>query len=248
MKSFKYDGLDLVYKQADHLISLTEVLLLDTYRADLLKKDDTVVDLGAGIGDFSVLASRKVGPNGKVIALEPHVEDYEMLKMNVERNGCVNVIALNIGVAEPGEKEISFWGRKYSFMTDTPENLLARKEIKKIDFVKMDIEGFELEVIKNSFRTIGQADVISIELHGTKDKVDRMLRPRFVFRHTASRRACEKFISSLLAHPRAVLEVLLFIDSLYPKILHMRINQTREKNCLITGIYVKPEGRTVTIQ
>ena len=171
MKSFKYDGLDLVYKQADHLISLTEVLLLDTYRADLLKKDDTVVDLGAGIGDFSVFASRKVGPNGKVIALEPHVEDYEMLKMNVERNGCVSVIVLNIGVAEPGEKEISFWGRKYSFMTDTLENLLARKEIKKIDFVKMDIEGFELEVIKNSFRTIGQADVISIERTGQKIKL-----------------------------------------------------------------------------
>jgi len=112
----------------------------------------------------------------------------------------------------------------------------------------MDIEGFEHEVTKNSFRTIGQADVISIELHGTKDKVDRMLRPRFVLRHTASRRACEKFISSLLAHPRAVLEVLLFTARLYPKIIHMRINQTREKNRLITGIYVKPEGRTVTIQ
>ncbi|TLY11921.1 MAG: FkbM family methyltransferase, partial [Thaumarchaeota archaeon] len=107
-------------------MSLTEVLLLDTYRADLLKKDGTVVDLGAGIGDFSVLASRKVGPNGKVIALEPQAEDYEMLKINVERNGCVNVIALNIGVAELGEKEISFWGRKYSSMTDTLENLLAR--------------------------------------------------------------------------------------------------------------------------
>jgi len=106
LKSFKYDGLDLVYTQADHLISLTEVLLLDTYRPDLLKKDDTVVDLGTGIGDFSVLASRKVGPNGKVIPREPQAEDYEMLKMNVERNDCVNAIALNIGVAEPGKRSV----------------------------------------------------------------------------------------------------------------------------------------------
>ena len=60
--------MDLVYKQANHLISLSEVLLLDTYRTDLLKKGDTVVDLGAGIGDFSVLASRRVDPIGKVIA------------------------------------------------------------------------------------------------------------------------------------------------------------------------------------
>ena len=79
---------------------------MNTYRADLLKKNDTVVDLGAGVGDFFVLASRKVGPNGKVIALEPHAEDYEMLKMNVERNDCVNAIALNIGVAEPGKRSV----------------------------------------------------------------------------------------------------------------------------------------------
>jgi FkbM family methyltransferase len=59
-----------------------------------------VLDLGAGIGDFSVLASRMVGPDGKVIALELNAENYEMLEMNAEKNGCEHIISLKIGVAE----------------------------------------------------------------------------------------------------------------------------------------------------
>jgi 23S rRNA U2552 (ribose-2'-O)-methylase RlmE/FtsJ len=152
LKSFDYDGLDLAYKQDDHIINLAEILLLDTYRSDLVKKDDTVIDLGAGIGDFSVLASRKVGPNGKVIALEPNVEDYEMLEMNIERNGCENIIALNIGITEEhGRKEISLGQKVQVYGRHSGERNGASRN-KKIDFVKMDIEGFEFEVIKKQHR------------------------------------------------------------------------------------------------
>jgi hypothetical protein len=49
LRAFRYDGLDLIYRHADHLISLTEVLFLDACRADLLKKGNTVIDLGANI-------------------------------------------------------------------------------------------------------------------------------------------------------------------------------------------------------
>lgn len=252
MKSFRYDdGLDFVYRHTDHLISLAEVLLLDTYHADLLKKGDTVVDLGAGIGDFSLLASRRVGPNGKVIALEPNVEDYETLKINIEKNGCTNVIVLNMGIAgEPGQKEISFWDRRYSFAADTLENILAHLRIeKKINFIKMDIEGFETGVIRNSIGTIEQADVISIELHGTKEEVDRMLQPRrFAFMPSDRWRACKNFVSSMAAHPRAALEILLLTAKTYPRIVRMRVNETRRNDRLITGVYIKPAaGRAAVV-
>lgn len=96
---------------------------------------------------------------------------------------------------------------------------------------------------------IGQADVISIELHRTKEDVDRILRScGFVFRPTGRRRACKKFISNLLVRPRAALELVLLTAWMYPKIIYMRINETRQKNRLITGTYVKAEGRTITIQ
>jgi FkbM family methyltransferase len=249
LKSFEYDELDLAYMQTDHLIGLAEVLLLDTYRADLLKSGSTVVDLGAGIGDFAVLASKKVGPQGKVIALEPNADDFELLESNLRRNGCRNVIALNLGVAErPGQKEISFWGRKYAFNCDTLENVLARLKVSRIDFVKMDIEGFETAVIGNSIETIRQADAISIELHGTKDEIDRILGPRgFVFRPVPWWRAGMKFISSLAAHPGASLRALFFTIRAYPQIM-MGIGEALRKERFTTGVYVRSAGRAVVIQ
>lgn len=247
MKSFRYGELELVYDQTDHLIGLAEVLLLDVYRADLLKNGDAVVDLGAGIGDFTVLASKKVGSSGKVIALEPNSDDFELLQINAEKNGCRNVIALNLGVAEiPGEKEISFWGRKYSFRSDTLENVLERLNAGRIDFVKMDIEGFETVVIRKSIEKVKQAGVISVELHGTKDEVDGILRPHgFVFRTIPWWRAGPKFIQNLVRHPSASSQVLLFTVGAYPKIM---MEEVLGRNRFTTGTYIRSAGRAIIIQ
>jgi len=66
----------------------------------------------------------------------------------------------------------------------------------------MDIELFQNRAIKNSIAMIGHTDIISIELHGTKESGDKMFCPRqFVFKTAASWRACEELISSMLAHP-----------------------------------------------
>lgn len=241
-KSFRYNDVELFYNSRDHLIGLAEVFLLDTYLASLLQEGDLVVDLGAGIGDFAILASRRVGPEGKVIALEPNAEDYQLLKINVERNGCPNVTALNVGVAgEPGQKEISFWGKKYAFRVDTLENILARLEVRdRIDFIKMDIEGFEAEVIGGSIETIKDADVISLELHWTKDRVDRMLRPHgFVFRPLPRRRMLAKFVASMFTHPRALFKTSLTTITWCPTMVFSRLSETVHKDRLMTGVYVK---------
>src|SRR5919198_512146 len=96
---------------------------------------------------------------------------------------------------------------------------------------------------------IEQADVISIELHGTKEDVDGTLCPRrFVLKHVAYWRACKKFISNTLEHPRAALEFLLFSASAYPKIIRMRNSQTLLNDRLVTGVYPNPAPRVVFIK
>jgi FkbM family methyltransferase len=247
LKSFRYGELDLIYGQTDHLIGLAEILLLDTYRADLLKNGDTVIDLGAGIGDFTVLASKKVGQNGKVIAFEPNTEDFKLLQINAEKNSCKNVIALNLGVADrPGEKEISFWGRKYTFRSDTLENVLARLNISRIHFVKMDIEGFETAVIRKSIEIVKQADVISIELHGTKDEVDGLLRSHgFAFRPVPWWRGWARFIQNLVRHTSASSQALLFTVSAYPKIM---AGEVLGRDRFTTGTYIRPAEHAMIIQ
>src|SRR5437870_6212555 len=94
--TFNYNSIQLSHEDI-HYQFLMEVYVLDTYRSDLLRKNDIVLDLGAGIGDFSVLASKRVGPLGKVIAIEPDHDDYKLLEMNMKNNNCLNVIPLNYG-------------------------------------------------------------------------------------------------------------------------------------------------------
>src|SRR5207247_9671457 len=97
--TFSYNSIQLSHEDI-HYQFLMEVYVLDTYRSGLLRKNDIVLDLGAGIGDFSVLASKKIGPLGKVIAVEPNPEDYRLLEKNIKINNCLNVIPLNYGVGK----------------------------------------------------------------------------------------------------------------------------------------------------
>ena len=59
---------------------------------------------------------------------------------------------------------------------DTLENILEKAGLKKrINFIKMDIEGLETEALCQSIDIIKNANIIAIELHNTKEEVDRIL-------------------------------------------------------------------------
>jgi FkbM family methyltransferase len=124
-----------------------------------------------------VLASKKIGPGGRIIAIEPDPNGYELLQLNIKKNNCANAIPINVGLGgNTGERPMEFCGRSYSFRVDTPENILEKAALKKrINFIKMDIEGFETEVLNQSFDIIKNADTIAMELHNTKEEVDRIL-------------------------------------------------------------------------
>ncbi len=57
-----------------------------------VKPGDTVVDAGAHVGYYTVIASRLVGPEGKVYAFEPDPANFELLRKNVQVNGLTNVV------------------------------------------------------------------------------------------------------------------------------------------------------------
>jgi precorrin-6B methylase 2 len=59
------------------------------------KEGDVVVDVGAHIGRYTIIASKRVGPNGKVIAIEADPSNFEMLNRNVQLNRLANVTTLN---------------------------------------------------------------------------------------------------------------------------------------------------------
>jgi predicted O-methyltransferase YrrM len=64
------------------------------YLLSTLTAGQTFVDVGAHVGYFSVLAARRVGPAGSVIAIEPELRNLELLRRNLERNDCTNAVVL----------------------------------------------------------------------------------------------------------------------------------------------------------
>lgn len=130
----------------------------------ILKKNYTVIDAGANIGLTSIFASKLVGNNGKVYAFEPMPETYKILCFNIHLNKLKNILAINLGLSDfEGEAEIydnlHINRGAASLYTDrldkgttvkitTIDKFLAKYEFSEIDFIKIDIEGSELSMLK----------------------------------------------------------------------------------------------------
>ena len=147
---------------------------LKGYLADYsLKPGDVVVDCGAYTGEFTLYAAKAVGRSGKVIAFEPDPKIYGELSANIALNGLENIVAINKGLwSRSGE--LKFVGNStmgYSFMfagdtagaIDVPvvslDSELSRLGVNKVNFIKADIEGAELEFIKGAEGTLDSNDL-----------------------------------------------------------------------------------------
>ncbi len=134
-------------------------------------RGDVVVDGGAYHGTFTVLAARMVGPEGKVIAFEPDGRNRERLRENINLNGLDNVIVVPKGLWS-SDRRMAFceYGEDFSALSydDLQCNVnreheangevdvvaldseLGRLGIDRLDFLKMDIEGSEIEAVKGA--------------------------------------------------------------------------------------------------
>ena len=101
-----FKGFQVQYNDPHDIAAIIESYVLNVYRIQKIKRRNVVVDVGAGIGEFAVLASDKVGKEGKVIAIEPSPDDFKTLKDNIRLNGCNNVIPINSAVSDKKERLI----------------------------------------------------------------------------------------------------------------------------------------------
>lgn len=214
---FRYNGFVLEYNPMLHYYGLVENYLLDIYQTGMIKPDDTVLDLGAGIGDFAIKAMQRAK---SVIAIEPNQEDFALLLNNLRVNACHNVVPLDIGVAsKAGMRHITYHDRRYSFRAETLPTIMEQQHISRVDFIKFDIEGFETEVIESSIDVVKQARVIAVELHGTKKSIDTILLPLgFKFIPLTKGYIYRKLLAQLIAHPRLVLSVYRKLKQINPEI------------------------------
>jgi len=146
-----------------------------------LRKEDVFVDVGANIGSYSILAGSAVG--ARCISIEPIPSTFANLKDNINLNDISDrITALNIGVGE-NEGEI-----KFTSNLDTVNHVIAESEkenteiinikVKKLDdilkniepkLIKIDVEGFETNVIKGAHNTLTKDSLLGVimELNGS---------------------------------------------------------------------------------
>ena len=129
-----------------------------------IKESDYVLDLGANIGYFTLIMSKLVGDSGKVFSFEPSMDNFEILKKNIKVNNCNNVIIENMAVGNKNG-EIKLYLSDNQSMHTLYENTIStnrsvtvpiiklddyynKKSINKINVIKMDVEGAELDTLR----------------------------------------------------------------------------------------------------
>lgn len=130
-----------------------------------IKEGNCIIDGGAYIGAFSIYIAKLLENNIKIIAFEPDKFNFDKLLKNIELNNIKNIIAINKGIwnkneilkfdnrsnkgsimVECANDEIKGEIMNYGFIKLDDE--LEKLNINKVDFIKMDVEGAEIEAIE----------------------------------------------------------------------------------------------------
>jgi FkbM family methyltransferase len=153
----------------------------DEFEIELVKKEikpgDTVLDLGANIGYYTLIFAKLVGKSGKVYAFEPDPNNFALLKKNVKINGYNNVVLINKAVSNKTEKlklylcednngdhriYDSHDGRKCIEIESVKLDNYFKDYNGKVDFIKIDIQGAEAAAAQGMFNLLKKNKSVKI--------------------------------------------------------------------------------------
>jgi FkbM family methyltransferase len=173
-------------------------LLSPLYEREILhlfkpSSNDVVVDVGAHVGKYTLYAS-KLAKNGKIIAVEPNKESFKTLIENLKLNDCINVKAYNVAAFDKKCK-LKFWivkderrcsvtekrSNSFKMVCAVPlSQILRDNKIEKIDWIKIDVEGAEIEVLKGTGKFLRKTKNLIVEVaNKNEEKVLKILKKHF---------------------------------------------------------------------
>jgi FkbM family methyltransferase len=201
------DGLAMeIRPQRGDRYTFYETLIRNCYltQGQRLHPGDTVIDIGANIGCFSVLAARAVGPTGRVLAVEPEEANFESLRRNIRLNRCENVDARRLAIGDSsGTVDLHVGGTAlfssiYSEVGGTKaeapthatgasvqrvpmstlEALMDDAGVERCNYLKVDCEGAEHDIFREmDEHTAGRIEQITMEVHHVRGGDPQALRP-----------------------------------------------------------------------
>lgn len=143
------------------LMAFTNVWLVKEYQKPgfEIKKDDTIIDIGAHIGLFALYASQFC-KSGKIYCFEPIKENFDILISNVELNGITNILPVNAAVStdnkmvtiylnedQSGHSMHVVGSKKVEVKSVSLQNIFDLNSIEQCDLLKVDCEGEEYSIM-----------------------------------------------------------------------------------------------------
>lgn len=144
-----------------------------------VKSDMNIIDIGANLGYYVLLEGNLT--KGKIYGIEPNPNAIKYLKRSIKLNGYRNIILFNRGIND-SKKILPFYiSKKWNWSRfDNPgEDIIETKKIltdsldnmfgdKKIDLIRMDVEGYELNILKGVSKIIERNPnlILFLEFHG----------------------------------------------------------------------------------
>jgi FkbM family methyltransferase len=183
---YDYKFYSLISRKIDNFLIHDIYTSMSSHEEDIIERftpnqGDIVVDIGAAFGFYTIIASKRVGTSGKVVAIEAQRDSFKMLNRNIKLNQLTNVVPLNYAVYSK-ETKVKLYNT-YSIMpvsagksmnkfvevnANTLDNILQEEKIIDVNWIKIDVEGAELEVLKGAHNVLSKSNDISllIEVHG----------------------------------------------------------------------------------
>ena len=155
--------------------------------------EHSIIDIGGHLGFFSIMASI-LNSNVPIYTFEPHIGNYELLKINLKNNRIKNVYSKQLAVSDSVDqmdlqiskedlshsiiKTIEPTGETQKTQTTTLERIFEKNRIQKCDLLKLDCEGSEFKIIYSTPQAVfDKIDAIFLEYHDwIKDENSRQLK------------------------------------------------------------------------
>ena len=154
---------------------------------NLTKGASVCIDVGCHVGYISLAMLKGMGLNGKLVCIDPIKEDIDLINKTLKKNKASNFITLAIGLGDENKKMTAgvyldsgmarFSDSKFSndviphtqgtFEIKTMDTVCKELNITKVDFIKIDVEGYEYKVLKGAKELLTSSKPkLLIELHG----------------------------------------------------------------------------------
>jgi FkbM family methyltransferase len=147
----------------------------------------TVFDVGANLGVYSLLAAKRVGKEGRVHAFEPTPRTVQKLRANATLNRFSNIISNQLALSDASGEQSFYLSAEddqnsLAAVSDTfirvptiaLDDYIEKNRVLRVDLLKIDVEGAEMNVFKGAQRLLSRPDAPMILLEVNPSALERM--------------------------------------------------------------------------